>query len=372
MTTLLDVLALTLIIMHFGIPLLYYWYSKTKWLPRPWNINVNPSYLPRITIIVPTYNEAKFVERKLDNIYEQEYPRDKLEVIVVDSASTDNTPTIVRKWAERHPDLNLKLIEEHERGGKARALNTALGYTSTGEIVIITDVDAWWPFKNTLSEVAKWFADPIVGAVSCLKNPAGTGVAGVEEGYRQYYNILRLAESKAWATPIFHGELVAFRKELLEKLGGLPTDIGADDSHTATRIALMGYRAITPETIWCVESIPQGKDYHSWRIRRAQHLIQHFLKTLKLKHKTSKTFKKILGVEAYLHILNPWLLIIVALLLICGVFMKSLVSLLLLALGVILLAYRPYRLWITLQIYLTIATLRNLYTKELVWKKESK
>ena len=367
----LEYLAIILAATHFIVPLAYYWYMKVKWLNKPWDIKIDPNYKPKTTIIVPTYNEAKLIEKKLDNIYQQGYPGDKLEVIVVDSASDDGTPELVKEWTREHPDLNLKLIEEPERRGKAVALNTALKHT-TGEIVIITDADAWWPSTNTISEVVKWFSDPIVGAVSCLKRPTGAGLAGVEQGYRQYYNVLRLAESKAWATPIFHGELAAFRKELLDKLGGFPTDVGADDSHTAIRIALMGYRAITPKTLWCVESIPQGKDYHSWRIRRAQHLIQHFLKTLKLKHKTSKTFKKILRIEAYLHLLNPWLLITTTLLLIYGVFTKSIVSLFLLALGVILLAYRPYRSWISSQVYLSIGTIENLYSKEIVWTKQNK
>jgi len=77
---------------------------------------------------------------------------------------------------------------------------------------------------------------------------------------------------------VFHGELAAFRRDLLEKLGGFPTDVGADDSHIATRIALMGYRAVTVDNAWCVEAVPRG-GYHKWRIRRAQHLIQHLAKT---------------------------------------------------------------------------------------------
>jgi len=371
MMTILDVLALTLIIIHFGIPLLYYWYSKTKWLPRPWNINVDPSYLPKITIIVPTYNEAKLVEKKLDNIYEQEYPRDKLEVIVVDSASTDNTPTIVKKWAEKHTDLNLKLIEEPERKGKARALNTALR-CATGKIVIITDVDAWWPFKNTLSKVAKWFADPIVGAISCLKNPAGIGMTGIEECYRQYYNVLRLAESKVYATPIFHGELVAFRKDLLEKLGGFLTDIGADDSHTASRIALTGYRAIVPEDLWVEELVP-NKGYFWWRVRRAQHLIQHFARILRKIRHAPKEFRRILTIESFLHLVNPFLLLLSIILLIISMLIThSLIALSILVLGITLLVIKQYRTWIVNQFYLVVASLRNLWTKEIAWSKQSK
>jgi len=98
----------------------------------------------------------------------------------------------------------------------------------------------------------------------------GSGAAGVEEGYRQYYNVLRVAESKVYATPIFHGELAAFKTNLLKGLDGFPTDIGADDSHTATKISLKGFRAIIPDDLWVEKRVPEEK-YFSWRIRRAQH-----------------------------------------------------------------------------------------------------
>ena len=263
---LLELVALTLAGVHFGTPLLYYFYLNHKHLNKPWDIRVNENYRPKVTIIVPTYNEARLIQRKLNNIYEQEYPRDKLEIVVVDSASKDMTPELVEEWAKKHPDLNLKLVMENERRGKAYALNHALKY-ATGEIVIITDVDSLWPSRN-LEKTLKWFADQTIGAVSCLKKPIGSKVKGVEESYRHHYNTLRMAESKAYSTPIFHGELAAFRRNLLEKLGGFPTDIGADDSHTATRIALMGYRAIIPEDLWVDELVP-SEGYSWWRIRRA-------------------------------------------------------------------------------------------------------
>ena len=108
-------------------------------------------------------------------------------------------------------------------------------------------------------------------------------VRGVEESYRQYCNVLRLAESKAYATPIFHGGLEAFRENLLEKLGGFPTDIGADDSRIAARIALMGYRALIPEDLYVKELAP-SRGYFWWMVRgRAQHSIQHLARALKNK-----------------------------------------------------------------------------------------
>lgn len=89
---LLELAALVLVAIRFGVPLAYYWYLKTGWLNRSWSTGVDPSYIPMISIVVPTYNEVSFIEEKLDNIYDQEYPRNGIEVIVVDSGSTDGTP----------------------------------------------------------------------------------------------------------------------------------------------------------------------------------------------------------------------------------------------------------------------------------------
>jgi len=365
----LEVLGLTLALAHFTVPLAYYAYARLKWLKRPWNLSIDENYKPKVTIIVPTYNESKLIEKKLDNIYEQDYPKELMEIVVVDSASTDGTPRLVEEWANRHNGVELKLVVESERRGKAFALNNALRYAS-GEVVVIADADALWP-RDALTKAVKWLSNPLVGGVSCLKKPLGSGATGVEVGYRQYYNVLRVAESKAYSTPIFHGELAAFRKDLLEKVGGFPTDVGADDSHTATKIALIGFRAIVSDDLWVEEMVPKEK-YFSWRVRRAQHLIQHFTKALRT-GKVNKKFKWILLAESYLHLINPWILAIATILLITSsIACQSLLSLTTLALGLSLLALKPYRTWIATQLCLIVGAVRNLYTKEIVWAKQIK
>jgi len=219
----------------------------------------------------------------------------------VDSASSDGTPERVEGWVRRNPGLVLELIRKPVRRGKAFALNRALGY-ARGDVVVVTD--ATWPSGSTLSEVLSWFGDPSVGAVTCLKLPTGSGAGGVEGAYRSFYNVVRLAESKAHSTPVFHGELAAFRRALLEELGEFPTDVGADDSHAATRVALMGYRSMAVDGAWCVEGVPNS-EYHKWRIRRAQHLVQHFAAMLRDLRSAPGGFRKILVAEAYLHLFNP-------------------------------------------------------------------
>jgi len=368
-----DVLLVTVIgltLLHFSFPLLYYLYLRSKWLNRPWDLRRDPEYRPRVTVVVPTYNEADLIRRKLDDIASQDYPRELMEVIVVDSASTDGTPNIVREWAESRRDFKVILVEEGVRRGKAFALNNALRFAS-GEVVVVTDVDSLWISRDTLANALSWFSDSRVGAVTCLKTPVGEGFAGVERGYRVYYNVVRLGESKRFSTPVFHGELAAFRRDLLVKLGGFPVDIGADDSHTATLIAISGFRAIAVDNALCTELVPR-RGYHAWRIRRAQHLVQHFVKALGLLSKAPGEFKPILLAETWLHLLNPWLLLAATTILLYKASMGSLVALALLVAGAALLILKPYRTWIATQAYLITACIRNLWTREIVWERLEK
>ena len=364
------ILAIGLGLLHFGFPLAYYCYLRMLWLNKPWDVRGDSDYKPRVSIIVPTYNEAKLVRQKLDDIASQSYPEDLVEIIVVDSASTDGTAEVVKEWIADHRDVRTKLIQENVRRGKAHALNRALEATM-GDVVVITDVDSAWASRDTLASALSWFSDPLVGAVTCLKIPAGRGFVGVEKGYRDLYNVVRLCESKKYSTPVFHGELAAFRRDLLVQLGGFPTEIGADDSHTATLIALKGHRAIAVDNAICTELVP-GKRYHMWRIRRAQHLIQHFTKTLRLLPKAPREFKPILLAETWLHLFNPWLLLATTAILLYKALTGTAIATILLVGGIAPLLFKPYRTWIATQIYLITGIIRNLWTKEIAWEKQEK
>ncbi|AFK50620.1 glycosyl transferase, family 2 [Thermogladius calderae 1633] len=362
---------LALSLAHFAFPLAYYAYLKARWLGRPWGLRLDPGYRPRVTVVVPTYMERGLIEGKLENVYEQDYPRELLEVLVVDGASGDGTAEAAREWAGRHGDLRVEVVVEPARRGKAPALNEALR-RARGEVVVVTDADSLWP-RSALSEAVKWLSDERVAAVSCLKLPGGGTVPGVEEAYRGFYNTVRLAESKAWSTPVFHGELAAFKRGFLEEIGGFPTDVGADDSYTAVAAALAGLRAITPDGLACVEYVP-GRGYAAWRTRRAQHLVQSFAKALRRLRgsRAPGRFKAVLLAEAYLHLVNPWLLLSAAALLAASAAAGMVLPAAALALGALLLLYKPYRAWVATQAFLVIAMVRNLWTKELVWRKQGK
>jgi cellulose synthase/poly-beta-1,6-N-acetylglucosamine synthase-like glycosyltransferase len=368
---LLEFAALMLAGIHFGTPLLYYLYLKSRYLNKPQDIKVDESYEPKVTIIVPTYKEAKFILNRLDNIYAQNYSRNLIEVIVVDSASGDETIDFVREWASKH-SISLRLVEEPERRGMVHALNFVLQHCQiNGEIVVFTDVDAVWS-SDALTKITKYFADPNVGAVTASITPTTSVSDFLEGAYREYYNLLRVAESKVHSTPIHNGALVAFRASLLYEMGGLPSYTGNDDSTPASITAFMGYRAIQVNDVIVKEPVRKSQFYR--KVRRAQHLLLSFLKTKQYAKKLGvyrriKSFEKIWKVEVWLHVVNPWLLVACAILLVIGAFFGSLTATILLGIGSVFLMLKAYRTWVLQQLYLVIAAVRNLWTREIAWSK---
>ncbi len=363
----LELLALVLAGIHFGFPLSYYWYAKTRWLPRPWNIKVDEGYKPKITVILPTYNEAEIIRKRLDNLYYQAYPKDLTEVIVIDSASEDGTAEAVRKWA-REKNVDLKLLEERERKGKLNALKTALKEISReSEIVVFTDADAFWE-PDALEKVAKYFADPKVG---CVTASMGYTEASLEENYRNFYNKIRIAESKLHSTPVHNGPFLAIRAKVLRE-NGLPDFPASDDSAFGSFTAFQGYRAIQVDDLLVKE--PLRGNVLRRKLRRAQHLILSFLKTKRYAKNmgvcVGSPFDHIWRMEWWLHVANPWLLAGSFMSLLAGIFYGSIVAWVLIGIGLVLLAsMKSFRMWVLQQVYLLVAMVRNLWTKEIMWKR---
>jgi biofilm PGA synthesis N-glycosyltransferase PgaC len=365
----LENIAVILAGMHFGIPLLYYAYLKYTYLNKPWSIKIDENYKPKVTIIVPTYNEAEFIWRSLYNVYTQNYPKNLMEIIIVDSASNDGTVDLVKNWSSEHRDIKLKLVEELERRGKLSAILESLKHVSSeSDIVIFTDADAFWE-PEALSKAVAYFADKSVGAVTssityCNKNE-------FENVYREYYNIIRVAESKVYATPIHNGPFLAIRAELIRKFG-LPVFAGSDDSSFGSYIALLGYRAIQVDNVTVKEPV-RGSQFRR-KIRRAQHILLNFLKTKQYTkrigfYNPTKQFEKIWKMEWWLHVVNPWFLFLGTILLIIYGFYGSFIAFTLLVMGLSLLTVGVYRVWLLQQLYLMLACMMNLWTREVIWRR---
>jgi len=94
---------------------------------------------------------------------------------------------------------------------------------------------------------------------------------------------------------------------------------------------------------------------------------------LKKMRQALKEFRGILAIESFLHLTNPFLLLVSTTLLIASTLTThSFTALSVLALGAVLLAIKQYRTWIVQQFYLIIASLKNLWSKEIIWSKQTK
>jgi biofilm PGA synthesis N-glycosyltransferase PgaC len=308
----------------FAPSLAYYAWMKSKAI-KDWGLIINQHFQPKISIIIPTYNEAVTIRKKLENIQEMDYPTDKLQVIVVDSASIDGTISVCRSFLEekslRFP--NIILLSEKERMGKSHALNTALEYAE-GEIVATSDADSFWE-SDALSKAVSFFADPSIGAITGreelinLKKTVHTLSEGL---YRKFYYTLRLGESKVDSTFIFQGELSLYRKDALRKFESRPGY--SDDVGTVVNIISRGYKCIfVPEAVFHDTAAYSLRGRLMLKSRRAQHLIAGILESSKLKLEGKFSLaSSIIFFNFYMHIISPLLFVFVTAFTIALVFLS--------------------------------------------------
>jgi cellulose synthase/poly-beta-1,6-N-acetylglucosamine synthase-like glycosyltransferase len=367
---LVEVFGVILGALHFSVPLTYYLYLE-RYAHRPWALKVDKQYQPLITMIVPTYNESQLIEKRLENLAAQDYPTDKREIIVVDSGSTDGTAAIVENWIRKRSDINARLIRESVREGKFRAVtNSIRAVQPSNMVVVLTDADAYWE-ATALSEAVSFFADPTVGAVTGSISYIDDYGTLNENAYRNYYNFVRVAESKIHSTPVHNGPLLAIRAELVRKIG-LPDFPGSDDSAFGSYIAFAGYRAIQADHA-IVKEYVRGNRLRR-KVRRATCLLLNFHRTRRYAKKMNvyvpSKFDDIWRMEWWLTVANPWLLFASVFSLVGGaMFYQSKISLVLLVIGTLFFCSRPYRGWVLQQLYLVMGALRSLRTNEAVWER---
>lgn len=207
----------------------------------------NEDKLPMVSVLIPARNEALVIEGLLNRLANQNYPREKLEIIVINDGSTDRTADIVMSWKEKN-NLNLKLINvpsEESGRGKGAALNRGLSFCS-GEVIAIYDADNL-PEKDSLRQLV----------IELISHPRLAAVTGLFRAYNRHRNLLtRLInlESVAFQWIIQAGRNyflnIAFlagtnyviRRRVVEALGGWDETALTEDTELTLRIYERGWR----------------------------------------------------------------------------------------------------------------------------------
>jgi glycosyltransferase involved in cell wall biosynthesis len=159
---------------------------------------------PTVALIVPAHNEEDVIGRRVENLLELDYPREKLEIVVASDASTDGTDAIVERY-----DGNVRLLR-CERGGKLPSMNRAVRETES-ELLAFGDANATWA-PDALRKLVRNFADPEV-AYACgqvrFQRDDGTNREGV---YWRYEMWLRESESQLGSITGGNGAIYAVRR----------------------------------------------------------------------------------------------------------------------------------------------------------------
>lgn len=192
------------------------------------------NFYPKVSLVIITSNSADIIEEKIKNTLEIEYPKESLEIVVVDDCSTDSTPELVSRYKQ------IKLIRIFEKSGKLNALNTIVPLT-TGSIILFSDIDILLN-KDTISNIISHFDDLKVGSITTRTKliPKGGSFISGEGLYSSYEQFIQTKESELSSATGINPSLYAIRRELYKPLKNL----SIEDFATAINTIKHGYKVV--------------------------------------------------------------------------------------------------------------------------------
>lgn len=201
--------------------------------------NPEPKNFPKVSLITAAFNEEDTIATTIEAVMSLDYPKDKLEHIIVNDGSIDKTAEIVKKLMKKYS--NLQLIDK-PNSGKANSINLAIKQAS-GEIMGVVDADSY-PTKSSLKKMIGWFQDKQVAAVTSkvlVRNKKNF----IEKFQAVDYIVI------AWGRKILdfigcvyvtNGPLSLYRKNLVIKAGGFdPTNL-TEDIEITWHLLSQGYK----------------------------------------------------------------------------------------------------------------------------------
>lgn len=255
--------AILVVYIYAGYPLLLSLLARIKPLKNEFEAD---EYRPEIAILIAAYNEADVIRANLDNKLAQDYPQDKIRIVVVSDESEDGTDEIVKEYAER----NVTLLRQSPRQGKTAGLNMAVEWLKSNndksEILVFADANSIYA-ENTVGKLVDKFRDKSVGYVTgkmVYVNADGSLVGDGCSAYMKYENLMRSKENEIGSVVGVDGGVDAMRKSLHSHLNNdqLP------DFVQPLKVVEQGYRvAYESEAILKEESLDESGSEYRMRVR---------------------------------------------------------------------------------------------------------
>ncbi len=174
-------------------------------------------FLPSVSVVIPAYNEERFIAKTLHHHLNSDYPKDRLEVIVVNDGSRDRTQEEIATVVREHPEASIRLISFPENQGKRRALAAGIR-AAKGEVIVTNDSDSFVR-PDAVRRIVQPLAESTVGGVSGhadvynWKENLLTQVQYIR--YFVAFRVYKAAESLYSSVICLSGCLAAYPKSLL-------------------------------------------------------------------------------------------------------------------------------------------------------------
>ncbi|MFE0528377.1 bifunctional polysaccharide deacetylase/glycosyltransferase family 2 protein [Micromonospora parva] len=201
-----------------------------------------PEVRAPVSVIVPAYNEAANIAATVRSLMASAYPA--LEVIVVDDGSDDGTADIVERMRLR----GVRVIRQ-ANAGKPAALNTGIRAARANLLVLVDGDTVFQP--DTVHRLVQGFADPSVGAISGNTKVANRRRLLGRWQHLEYvigFNLDRRMYDVLECMPTIPGAIGAFRREVLLRVGGVPSDTLAEDTDLTMKVLRAGWRVVYEES----------------------------------------------------------------------------------------------------------------------------
>ncbi|MBI5227899.1 glycosyltransferase family 2 protein [Candidatus Micrarchaeota archaeon] len=244
---------ITLFSVNFFI--LLYFKHKDSYLTRPDDSGIRP----KVSIVIPAYNEGMYLEQCLQSVLSLDYPKEKLEIIMVDDGSTDDTCKIAKNIAAsaEQSGFNFRVFTK-ENKGKGAALNFGIAKIS-GEFVATMDADSYLS-PNVLLEMLPYFEDKNTMAVTPAVKIAPTRSWLKELQRVEYLMILfsRKILSFVDSVPVTPGPFSLFRSSVFSVVGGFDEKNLVEDQEIALRIQSHNFKIHSSLTAEVYTEPPAG------------------------------------------------------------------------------------------------------------------
>jgi glycosyltransferase involved in cell wall biosynthesis len=226
---------------------------------------------PAVTLTVPVYNAVSSIRTTLQRLLELDYPRDRLQLLVLSDASNDGTDDVVRELAGR----GIELMRAPNRRGKTAAENAAVAAVR-GDIIVNVDATVVVP-AGSLKQLIRVFDDPTVGVASGRDISVGAADehdTGAESGYTRYEMWVRDLETRAGSIVGASGCFYGIRRGI--RVAPLPPGLSWDFASTLVA-RKQGYRSVSVADAVCI--VPRTAEIR-FELRRKARTMARGLSTL--------------------------------------------------------------------------------------------